>query len=99
MGEATTPVAYRIDGGSWRPMKRVLAPDPDLLAENLRDDAAPALRGYDRAPEATASTHLWRGTLPTDLAPGEHTIEVRATLPDTGEVTASTRYSLVDAAP
>jgi hypothetical protein len=42
---------------------------------------------------------VWRGTLPTDLALGEHTIEVRATLPDTGDVTASTRYSLVDAAP
>jgi hypothetical protein len=99
MGAAATPVAYRIDGGAWLPMKRVLAPDPDLLAENLRDDAAPALRGYDRAPEATASTHLWRGTLPTDLALGEHAIEVRATLPDTGDVTALTRYSLVDAAP
>jgi hypothetical protein len=99
MGAADTPVAYRIDGGAWLPMKRVLAPDPDLLAENLRDDAAPALRAYDRAPEATASTHLWRGTLPTDLAAGDHRVEVRATLPDTGEVTAATRYSLVDAAP
>ena len=77
MGHEGTRVEYNIDGGSYKPMQRVLAPDPSLLAENAKDDAAEALRGHDRSPEATPSTHLWRGTLPTDLGAGEHTIRVR----------------------
>ena len=99
MGDAGTRVEYRIDAGPWTAMKRVLQPDPALLAENLRDDAAPALRGYDRLPEAVASTHLWRGGLPTDLAAGTHRIEVRAQLDGVGLASASTAYSLADAPP
>ena len=87
-------VEYRIDGGEWQPMRRVAAPDPNLLRENLRDADAEALRGYDRSPEATPSPHLWRGTLPTDLALGEHRIEVRAFDAWRGELRAETRYRL-----
>src|SRR3546814_5751245 len=78
-------VEYRIDDGDWRPMRKVLQPDPRMLAENARDDAATELRGYDRSPEADVSQHLWRGTLPTDLAVGEHAIEVRHLDPWRGE--------------
>lgn len=88
----------RIDNGAWQPMKRVERADPRVLAENVRDDAADALRSYDRSPEATPSTHLWRGALPTALAVGEHTVEVRATLP-TGQYSASTVYRLQTAMP
>jgi hypothetical protein len=98
MGRDDTRVEYRVDGGEWRPMRKVLAPDPALLAENARDDAAHALRGYDRSPEATPSPHLWRGTLPTDLATGEHSVEVRAFDTWQGEQRAATRYRLDDAA-
>lgn len=94
MGHETSRVEYRIDGGEWKPMKRVVQPDPNLLAENARDDAADTLRGFDRAPEATPSTHLWRGGLPTTLATGEHTIEVRAFDDWRGEVVAKTSYRL-----
>ncbi|QGJ68191.1 hypothetical protein FDU21_24915 [Xanthomonas oryzae pv. oryzae] len=95
----TTPsLRLRIDNGAWQPMKRVERADPRVLAENVRDDAADALRGYDRSPEATPSTHLWRGALPTALAVGEHTVEVRATLP-TGQYSASTVYRLQTAMP
>ncbi len=52
MGEADTRVEYRVDGGEWKAMKRVEQPDPSLLVENMRDDLADALRGYDRSPEA-----------------------------------------------
>ncbi|MBU8976133.1 calcineurin-like phosphoesterase family protein [Lysobacter sp. MMG2] len=97
MGDADSRVEYRIDGGDWKPMKRVDQPDPVLLAENVADDAADALRGFDRAPEADPSTHLWRGTLPTDLAAGEHRIEVRAFDRWQGEQRAQTRYRLDDA--
>lgn len=99
MGEDDTRVEYRVDGGDWRPMKKVLQPDPNLLAENAKDDAADALRGYDRSPEATPSTHLWRGALPTDLGVGEHRVEVRAFDRWRGEQQAQTSYRLQAASP
>jgi hypothetical protein len=99
MGEADSVVEYRIDGGAWRAMDRVLRADPRLLAENARDDAADRLRGYDRSPEAEISAHLWRGGLPTDLAPGEHVVDVRVFDRWQGEQRASTRYRLDHAEP
>lgn len=94
MGFDGMRVEYRVDGGDWKPMTRVERPDPRLLAENVRDDEAPALRGFDRSPEAQPSPHLWRAALPTDLAVGEHRVEVRAFDPWTGEQSASTTYAL-----
>lgn len=94
MGRDDTRVEYRIDEGAWQVMRRVTAADPWLVAENVQDDRAQALRGYDRAPPAEASPHVWRGTLPTDLAAGEHRVEVRAFDPWLGEQRASTRYRL-----
>lgn len=82
MGHAGTVVEYRVDGGEWKPMKKVDLPDPALTVENARDDEADALRGNDRSPEAVISTHLWRGTLPTNLEMGMHHVEVRAHLDD-----------------
>ena len=79
-------------------MKRVEQPDPRLLAENVADDAASRLRGYDRSPEADPSTHLWRGTLPTDLPAGEHRIQVRAFDRWQGERKAQASYRLDDVA-
>jgi hypothetical protein len=97
MGEAGSRVEYRIDDGEWKAMKRVEQPDPRLVAKNIADDHAEALRGYDRSPEADPSTHLWRGTLPTDLALGDHRIEVRAFDRWQGEQRAQTHYRLDDA--
>ncbi|HET7126028.1 MAG TPA: calcineurin-like phosphoesterase C-terminal domain-containing protein [Lysobacter sp.] len=99
MGDDDTRVEFRVDGGEWKPMRKVLQPDPNLLAENARDDEAGALRGYDRSPEAEPSPHLWRGALPTDLAVGEHTIEVREFDRWYGEQRATTRYRLEPASP
>jgi hypothetical protein len=98
MGEDETRVEYRVDEGQWKPMALVRQPDPALLAENARDDGADQLRGYDRSPEAEPSQHLWRGALPTDLAVGEHRIEVRANDQWRGEQTATTMYRLQEAA-
>lgn len=95
MGMDDTRVEYRIDGGAWLPMQRVAAPDPRMVAENVRDDEAAALRAHDRAPQAAISTHLWRGTLPTDLPAGEHRIEVRAFDPWRGVRGARSSYRLV----
>lgn len=99
MARDDTRVEYRIDDGAWTPMQKTLRPDPRLQAENARDDAAGALRGYDRSPEAAPSPHLWRGTLPTGLAPGEHRIEVRAFDAWQGEQRMTTRYRLEEALP
>jgi hypothetical protein len=99
MGFEGARVEYRIDGGDWKPMRRVLHADPRLLAENAKDDTADALRGYDRSVEATPSKHLWRGTLATDLATGDHRVDVRWFDPWRGEQDAATTYRLDDATP
>jgi hypothetical protein len=99
MGMPDERVEFRVDGGEWQPMKRVAQADPWLLGENVRDDEAVALRGYDRSPEAQPSTHLWRGALPTSLAMGGHRVEVRAMDPWQGEQRADTEYRLEDASP
>lgn len=98
MGMDDSRVEYRIDEGDWKPMRRVEQADPDLLAENVRDDEATVLRGFDRSPEAKPSRHLWRGALPTDLPTGGHQVEVRVFDPWLGEQRAETRYRLQDAA-
>ncbi|MGV8959060.1 MAG: calcineurin-like phosphoesterase C-terminal domain-containing protein [Stenotrophomonas sp.] len=98
MGRDDTPVEFRVDGRAWQPMMKVLQPDPRVTAENVADDLAEALRGFDRSPEATPSSHLWRAAVPTDLALGEHHIEVRATL-EGAPFTATTRYRLQHANP
>ena len=99
MGTDDTRVEFRVDGGDWMPMKKVLHPDPALLAENAIDDASEVLRGHDRSPEAEASTHLWRGALPTKLDAGEHLVEVRAFDRWRGEQRATTTYRLEEAPP
>ena len=99
MGLEDTRVEFRVGQGEWRPMRKVEAPDPRLVVENVRDDLATELRGFDRSPEAVPSTHLWRGALPTDLEVGEHTIQVRALDRWQGEQRASTRYRLIEATP
>jgi len=97
MGRDDSRVEYRIDGGAWKPMVKIAQPDPRLQIENMRDDLTDTLRGYDRSPEATPSQHLWRGALPTDLALGEHRIEVRAFDTWSGELRAQTLYRLAAA--
>ena len=94
MGEPDTRVEFRVGDGEWTAMRRVERADPRLLLENVRDDLAEHLRGRDRSPEATPSTHLWRGALPTDRAVGTHTVEVRVFDSWQGEQRASTRYRL-----
>ncbi|MDQ3160073.1 MAG: calcineurin-like phosphoesterase C-terminal domain-containing protein [Pseudomonadota bacterium] len=99
MGMDDSRVEYRVDGGDWAPMRKLLQPDPALQAENMRDDAADTLRGYDRSPEAEPSRHLWRGALPTTLSVGVHQVEVRAFDQWRGESRATTTYWLEDASP
>lgn len=99
MGDADTRVEYRVGGGEWQPMRRVERADPELRAINADDDRSDVLRGYDRAPEAILSPHLWRGALRTDLPAGEHEVEVRVFDRWRGELRRSTRYRLADVEP
>ena len=99
MGDADTRVEYRVGGGEWQPMRRVERADPELRAINADDDRSDVLRGYDRAPEAILSQHLWRGALRTDLPAGEHEVEVRVFDRWRGELRRSTRYRLADVEP
>ncbi|MDX2298611.1 MAG: calcineurin-like phosphoesterase C-terminal domain-containing protein [Xanthomonadaceae bacterium] len=92
-------VEYRIDQRPWQPMKRVREGDPEMLARNLADDASDVLRGFDRAPQASVSSHLWRAPLPTDLALGGHRIQVRSNDRWRGEIGAVAHYRLDEAAP
>lgn len=97
MGLADSVVELRVDDGPWQPMQRHVGADPWVLAENARDDAASALRGFDRVPQGRPSSHLWRFNLPTDLAVGEHRVEVRTIDRWQGERRASTTYRLEEA--
>ena len=99
MGDDESRVEYRVDGGQWQAMRKTTQADPALLAENYRDDQSEGLRGFDRSPEATPSAHLWRGALPTDLALGDHQVEVRATLRGDRVHSATISYRLDDATP
>jgi hypothetical protein len=99
MARPDAHVDVRIDDGAWQPMQRISRADPRVLALNLQDDASPALMGYDRTPEATISSHLWRFSLPTDLAPGEHRIRVRAIDAWLGEVSEDAVYRLEAVSP
>ncbi len=99
MARPDTVVEARIDDGEWRTMQRVLQPDPLVLQVNADDDRSAVLRAYDRAPEATASGHLWRMALPTDLPVGTYRITVRASDAWLGTVEQGSRYELRAAKP
>jgi hypothetical protein len=99
MAKPDTQVQVQIDGGAWQQMTRVLQNDPGIVEINSTDNQAEILRSYDRIPEATLSTHLWRFALPTNLSIGEHKISVRAKDDWLGEVVQFTSYRLLESEP
>lgn len=79
-GEKNDKVVYRIDQGEYKPLEHTFEFDPSYLAEvaewkSITDKTKKARRPSNPA----KSTHLWKGKLPTDITPGEHIIEVKAT--------------------
>jgi hypothetical protein len=99
MARPDTVVEARIGDGPWRSMQRVNQPDPLIRDINAMDDRSDVLRAYDRTPEATASSHLWRIALPTDLPVGSHRITVRASDAWLGTVEQTSQYELQAAEP
>jgi hypothetical protein len=77
-GSERSRVELRIDDtGAWQALERVEQRDP-FYAELLAREAAQPPPPGRRLPPAVPSLHLWRGTLPAGLAPGEHVIEARS---------------------
>ncbi|MGC3947209.1 MAG: calcineurin-like phosphoesterase family protein [Chryseolinea sp.] len=78
MGTPTDDVSYRIDNGEWKKMTYVRDADPTFVATLFRWDLADNLLAPRRPSNAVDCTHLWRGTFPSDLKTGSHTIEIKA---------------------
>ena len=72
-GGPRSEVAYRINDGEYRPLERVLREDPYILEQYNRHRAV-----KKSWVEATPSTHLFEADLDDDIAPGIHTVTVRA---------------------
>ncbi|AKD03700.1 calcineurin-like phosphoesterase family protein [Pontibacter korlensis] len=79
MGSEQDSVIYRVDNGEWKAMEHQKEYDPVFVHSLQEWDYAEELLPGRRPSNATQSTHLWRGSIPTKLEPGEHIIEVRAT--------------------
>lgn len=92
--EPEAAVEARIDEGDWQMMQRASDVDPELAELNAADRHAPTLRAFDRAVTARPTRHLWSLRLPTDLAAGEHRVEVRARSRHEGEIHGTTVYQL-----
>jgi hypothetical protein len=83
-------VEARVDGRAWNAMRRVLGWDPSYAAQFLAQDERDRPLGGRRLPDPAVCYHLWRGSLPGDLALGRHLLSVRATDP-AGRTYASQR--------
>jgi hypothetical protein len=75
-------VEARVDNRAWNPIRRILGWDPSYAADFLLQDSDGHPSGSPRLPDPAICYHLWRGTLPADLAPGTHTLYVRAADPE-----------------
>jgi hypothetical protein len=79
MGREGDEVIYRVDDGEWKNLHFQNEPDPHYLHLLHEWDFAEELMPGKRLPSARSSTHLWRAGIPTNLRPGKHIIEVKAT--------------------
>jgi len=77
-GSERSTVEMRVEKGAWTTMKKVARQDPYQLAHNQAEENAHLPR-QRRASRAAESPHIWGATLPADLPPGTHLIEVRTT--------------------
>lgn len=78
MGSERDEVVFRVDDGEWLPMKYTIEFDPSYLHLLHEWDFTETIIPGIRPVEARPCYHLWKAGLPSNLAPGKHTIEVRA---------------------
>lgn len=79
MGSEQDTLMYRVDNGDWKEMQYQREYDPAYLHSLQEWEYAQELMPGRRPTNAVPSTHLWRGSIPTRLQPGEHRIEAKAT--------------------
>lgn len=76
-GSVKSKVAMRVGKEQpWTKMEQITAPDPAFQRLKDKEEDPPA-DGSRTLPKPHATNHLWRGTLPSRLEEGAHTIEVR----------------------
>ncbi len=79
MGNEKDQVRFRVDGGAWKPMSYTIEWDPAYLNLLHQWDMTEEVIPGRRPNEPRECLHLWKAPLPSNLAPGEHIIEVKAT--------------------
>jgi hypothetical protein len=77
-GSERTQVELRLGDAGWTPLRREAREDPYYL-QAIERDLVRVPRPPFFLPPAIPSPHLWVGTLPENLPPGVHALEVRAT--------------------
>lgn len=78
IGSPNDQVSYRIGEGEWKPMQRVVEPDPTYLHLLHEWDFSDEVIGDRRPSNPIDCQHLWRAAVPTNLPVGQHTIEIKA---------------------
>jgi hypothetical protein len=79
MGDESSVVEYRVDGGEWKVMIRTEDYDPAYYRYMQEWDYIDEVRPGRRPSHPVRCTHLWRASIPSDLPVGKHDVEVRAT--------------------
>jgi len=79
MGSKNDKIVYRIDGGEWMPMEYVEEQDPSYIELVMEWELAEILMPGKRSSDPATCTHLWRGKILSDLAVGQHNVEIEAT--------------------
>lgn len=68
----------RVDDRAWNSMTKTLGWDPTYAEAYLAQDSRNTTLPGPRLPDPVVCYHLWKGTLPADMAPGKHLLQVRA---------------------
>jgi hypothetical protein len=79
MGDDSSAVEYRIDGGEWKKMNKTEDYDQAYYHYMQEWDYIEDVRPGRRPSNPVRCTHLWRAGIPSNLPSGKHTVEVRAT--------------------
>ncbi len=78
MGYKTDKVEYRIGNGKWTKMQHQPGFDYNYLLKVMKYDQTETVISGRRPSAPTSSDHIWAGVIDKNLAPGRHTIYVRA---------------------
>lgn len=94
MGSASDTLYYRVDNSNWQLMTFIKDYDPSYLHLLHEWDYSEILLDGSRPPNPALCSHLWRGSIPTFLPVGEHTIEIKAKDMFGRELTQKSSYKI-----